>query len=334
MITPSFAITATERVLPSMALDFTTAILDSRITFTRAGNTATVTNSSGAIVAINADLPRFDYNPVTLVCKGLLVEELRTNLFVNSLLNGTSLSTQLVTTTAVAHTLSFYGTGQIVLTGTSSATVVGTGAYPNRQTLTFTPTAGVLTLTVTGTVQYAQLEVGSFPTSFIPTAATSVTRNADVAVMTGTNFSSWYNQTSGTFVLTAITNVVGSPNFPGFFRVRGAAIGDSIGAVQFRAAGQFGGNARVGGVSQGDVTVNGLVAGTEFKGAVAYATNDLAVSFNASAVATDTSVNLPTVDTLDFSNVGGTSQAISGYLIKLNYYPMRLTNAELQAFTK
>jgi len=32
MITPSFSLTATERVLPKLALDFTTANLDSRVT--------------------------------------------------------------------------------------------------------------------------------------------------------------------------------------------------------------------------------------------------------------------------------------------------------------
>lgn len=42
MITPSFALTVTERVLPKMALNFTTASLDSRVTFTRSGNTATI----------------------------------------------------------------------------------------------------------------------------------------------------------------------------------------------------------------------------------------------------------------------------------------------------
>jgi hypothetical protein len=70
MITPSFAISATERVLPRMALDFTTASLDSRVTFTRTGNTAAVTNSSGYVVPINADLPRFDFDPIALTCKG------------------------------------------------------------------------------------------------------------------------------------------------------------------------------------------------------------------------------------------------------------------------
>ena len=52
MITPSFGLTATERVLPKLALDFTTASLDPRITFTRttgASNPATYVDSSGYI---------------------------------------------------------------------------------------------------------------------------------------------------------------------------------------------------------------------------------------------------------------------------------------------
>lgn len=52
MITPSFGLAATERVLPRLALDFTTASLDPRITFTRSGATATVINSSGVIVSV------------------------------------------------------------------------------------------------------------------------------------------------------------------------------------------------------------------------------------------------------------------------------------------
>ena len=44
----------------------------------------------------------------------------------------------------------------------------------------------------------AQIEEGSFATSYIPTASSSVTRAADVAEITGTNFSSFYNQSEGT----------------------------------------------------------------------------------------------------------------------------------------
>ena len=47
----------------------------------------------------------------------------------------------------------------------------------------------------------AQLEAGAFPTSYIPTTASTVTRSADNSQMTGTNFSSWYNQSEGTIVI-------------------------------------------------------------------------------------------------------------------------------------
>lgn len=84
MITPAYAPTATERVLPRMALDFTTGVLDPRVTVTRALNTATRVNSSGAIEIVNANLPRFDYDPATLAPKGLLIEETRTNILLQS----------------------------------------------------------------------------------------------------------------------------------------------------------------------------------------------------------------------------------------------------------
>lgn len=57
MITPAFCLTATERVLLKLALDFTTASLDSRITFAGALNTATQVNSSGYVELVNADIP-------------------------------------------------------------------------------------------------------------------------------------------------------------------------------------------------------------------------------------------------------------------------------------
>ena len=138
--------------------------------------------------------PRFDHNSTTGESLGLLVEEARTNV----LLNSATLSTQSVTVAAAANTLSFYGTGTVTLTGVSTAgPLVGTGAN-NRVSLTFTPTVGVLILTVSGSVTNAQLEAGAFPTSYIPTTSATVTRAADVASVTGSAFTSFYNQTQGT----------------------------------------------------------------------------------------------------------------------------------------
>lgn len=329
MITPSFALTATERVLPRMALNFTTSNLDNRVTFTRSGNTATVTNSSGVITAINANLPRFDFNPTTLVCKGLLIEESRTNLLLNSLINGTNLSTQLVTTTANAHTLTFYGTGQIVLTGTSSATVVGTGAYPNGQTLTFTPTVGALTLTVTGTVQYAQLEVGAFSTSFIPTAALQVTRTADVAVMSGTNFSSWFNAAEGAFTGVAQTlSAAGSTQ-----RIFSASTGSYADSISASSSGiDLYCQTFNGGALQSNLFLAGSASQTDFKFNFVYKSASFAASRNASALQTSAGT-VPTVNQFGIGNEGGFT-FFNGYIKQLRYYPQRLINAEIQAFSK
>lgn len=109
--------------------------------------------------------------------EGALVESRpATNLFLNSAVG----VTQNVTTTAVAHTLSFTGTGSITLTGTSTAgPLVGTGAS-NRVSLVFTPSAGSLTLTIAGDVRMVQLETG-FLSSYIVTTGTSAPRAADVA---------------------------------------------------------------------------------------------------------------------------------------------------------
>jgi hypothetical protein len=315
-----------------MALDFTTAVLDPRVTFTRTGNTATVTNSSGVIVAINADLPRFDFNPTTLVCNGLLIEESRTNLLLNSLLNGTNLSTQLVTTTAVAHTLSFYGTGQIVLTGTSSATVIGTGVYPARQTLTFTPTVGVLTLTVTGTVQYAQLEVGSFPTSFIPTAGSQVTRTADIAVMTGTNFSDWYNQPEGSLGIQFVQpyDLAGNKSIAALSAATNANQAVFLTVSAPRAVWFV----NSGGSTVASVNAGNLVLNAVTKQVATLKLNDMAMSVNAAAVAVDTVCAMPIA--MDRFFIGSSISGLNwtGWVQKINYYPQRLINAELQAFSK
>ena len=189
------------KAVPSLDLRFaeSKSLVDattgqSLVTFTRASS-GTYVGSDGLIKTATTNEARFDHNPTTGESLGLLVEEQRTNL----LLNSATLSTQSVTVAAVAHTLSFYGTGTVTLSGVSTAgPAVGSGAYPTRTTLTFTPTAGSLTLTVTGSVTSAQLEAGAFPTSYIPTTTATVTRSADVASITGTNFSSWYRQDEGT----------------------------------------------------------------------------------------------------------------------------------------
>jgi hypothetical protein len=102
----------------------------------------------------------------------------------NLLLNSDTLATQSVTTTGTTHTLSFRGTGTVTLSGTSTAgPLVGTGVN-DRVSLTFTATAGTLTLTVSGSVTTAQLQTGSIMTSYVPTGGASVLTTADIVPLT------------------------------------------------------------------------------------------------------------------------------------------------------
>jgi len=113
-----------------------------------------------------------------------LVVETSASSYTNLLLNTNTLATQDVTVTAQSYTLSFWGTGTVTLSGTSTAgPLVGTAA-DRRVTLTFTPTAGTLTLTVSGSVTFAQLEVGPEATSYFPSYASAATRVADTIYVT------------------------------------------------------------------------------------------------------------------------------------------------------
>lgn len=64
---------------PSLVKDFSGGVMPPGLTFSRS-TSATQTNASGLVESVAANVPRLDYDPVTLVCRGLLIEESRTNL--------------------------------------------------------------------------------------------------------------------------------------------------------------------------------------------------------------------------------------------------------------
>jgi hypothetical protein len=328
MITSTYGLTATERVLPRLALDFTTAVADPRVGTARAANTATRFNQNGLIEIVNANLPRFDFSPTALTCQGQLIEETRANLFLNSLIDGTNLSTQSVTLSAVAYTLSFYGSGSVAISGGHSATVSGVGDFPNRKNYTFTPTAGSSTFTVSGDVKFAQLEAGAFPTSYIPTTTTSVTRNADVVSMTGTNFSSWYNASEGAFMVEFTTlPVVGSGKY---------AYGVSDGSTS-NFIGQRQDSARVQTLGSTVAAMNSATAAgnTTYKSVIAYKQDDFAANVNAAALYTDNTGALPAVDQFMIGDLEpSTNRRINCWARKVLYWPQRLINAEVTTFSK
>lgn len=108
--------------------------------------------------------------------------------------------------------------------GTRTITSYGNGWYRVSSSVTFTSASASIYIVVLrddGTSAYTgdgtsglycwgvQVEAGAFQTSYIPTSGSTVTRSVDTATMTGTNFSSWYNQTEGTF----FTDVKSSTSF-------------------------------------------------------------------------------------------------------------------------
>lgn len=68
---------------PALDLVFDGRALDPRMSFSRP-STATLFNSSGVLLSSELDQPRYDHDPVTLALRGLLVEEQRTNDYLQS----------------------------------------------------------------------------------------------------------------------------------------------------------------------------------------------------------------------------------------------------------
>ena len=288
--------------------------------FTRA-STATFIGSDGLIQSAAINAARFDHDPVTLESKGLLMEESRTNLVFPS----DTLTTQTRTVTAVAHTLSFYGTGTVVLSGVATATVTGTGAYPTRTTLTFTPTAGSLTLTVTGSVTQAQLEVGAFVTSYIPTTSASVVRSADVCSITGANFSNLWNTSGGTFLFEGFL----IPSANNNLRMLSSGSNRRWLYGNYPAIGTASETlALFDGTSTPSYFTNVRIA-VKFKMAISVEALTCKASFNGSAIST-VSHNGNLLTSVTFL---GLFENASGFITGVKYYRKNLSNQKLQALT-
>jgi hypothetical protein len=152
------------------------------VTHSRA-STGTSWNINGTLTTHPINEVRYNWARGTGVFEGVLWEPSRTNRFINS----TTLSTQSVSTTPeTTYTVSFYGTGSLTITGLTSvngntlSTRVLSGTGNVRASLTFLALSSTTTFTVSGSATYAQLEIGSYPTSWISTTTVPVTRAADV----------------------------------------------------------------------------------------------------------------------------------------------------------
>lgn len=173
----------------------------------------------------------------------------------------------------------------------------------------------------------AQLEAGAFATSYIPTVASQVTRAADAASMTGTNFSSWYNAGEGTMYAEAAPAGVDDIVF---------SVSDSNGYPNsiYLAAGGNDFVVVVGSSVQAAINAGAWTVGVNSKISGVYKANDFAAVINGAAAVTDASGVLPSVDR---ATIGGLpvnpTAGWNGTIRKIAYYPLRVTNAQLQALT-
>jgi len=385
-------------------------------TFTRA-STATFVGSDGLIQSAAVNAARFDHDPVTLACKGLLIEESRTNLLSYSedmtVTNGWAVesgNSQWVNNAAMSPNLAYTAEklqelattsrkitikAPSVVTGTSytfsvyakagernvlqlataagfdtiyqnfdlSTGAVGGGTATNpvitpagngwyRCSVTVVANAtGVGTLTVgivlgvndarffsyigvagNGLFLWgAQLEVGSSPTSYIPTVASTVVRSADVCSITGSDFTGFYNQSEGSFACNySITS--------GFTGNRYAAsIEDTVGGTlngfvlrNTNAATSFIAGA-------GYSSIIGAVTTTVSKHILAYSGLTEFVYVKDSVVGTTTGSgtrdpSLPirmSIGTIE----GNNTFTLCGHISAIRYFKKRLPNAKLQTLT-
>lgn len=131
--------TAYPNLRPTIFFDFANARRVSPIiTFTRS-SVATYYDSKGVVQNARDNQPRIDFNPLTGACMGLLIEESRTNLVINSSnLNDTSWSKQDTTITS-NNILSPDGTvdGDLVTEGVSNGFITSnTCTFTTGSTLT------------------------------------------------------------------------------------------------------------------------------------------------------------------------------------------------------
>jgi len=182
----------------------------------------------------------------------------------------------------------------------------------------------------------AQLEAGSFATSYIPTVASQVTRAADSCLITAPLFAPWYNQSEGTFVATLDTSVFLASSLVTVYSVLSANDQTSDNSMDMYAYSNFMGfTVRTGGVLQADASGGGSPANNAvIKIASAYALNNIASSINGAAPATDSSATIPTANqfSVGMRNTGGRSP-INGHIRSIQYYPFRASNNQLQALT-
>ena len=181
----------------------------------------------------------------------------------------------------------------------------------------------------------AQSEEGSFPTSYTPTEDSTVTRTPDVVEITGTNFSSWYNQSEGTAFVQY--GKIWNGNWD-YYRSIARVVDSSFPSRDFFSYGSTNGNngyqiywvSKVNNIQQlvyGSYSAGFPVVPAEsWKHAIAVQVNDASFVEGGFVRKTDSPSSLPTVDTLEL-------EPTNFHIRRFTYWPARLPDSTLQTIT-
>jgi len=177
----------------------------------------------------------------------------------------------------------------------------------------------------------AQLEEGSFPTSYIKTTGSTATRSADTVEISGDVFG--LNDKEGTMVVEFDqTYVEGGTGFP-----RAVELGNDSTSVQrcniyiTESTNRLTAALNTNNVNQGILALNTSLTGTLPMTKVAYgfADNNLGASDNGDTALTDTAADFSGATNKRNQITFGTSSFV-GHIKSFKYYPRRLTNAQLE----
>lgn len=245
---------------------------DGDLTITRA-SLANRINSTGSLESVANNVPRVDWfdDIPTILSEPSMV---------NLIVGPNAPATQGITVTAQRYSLSFYGTGTITLSGTYSGTLVGTGDNDRVKLEAFIPTAGTLTLTISGTVTNAQLEARDHITSYF-----AGTRQADSMSVSAIN-TNGFSGSEGSMYLHIRDNISRRrDNINLVVGVRDSVTGDFLGLGRAGAGTRLFVMKKVGGV-----TTTGYTTTTdEFKIAFRWSGTTFDVYVNGIKVASDQS---------------------------------------------
>jgi len=171
----------------------------------------------------------------------------------------------------------------------------------------------------------AQLEASSFPTSYISTLASSVTRLADSAIKTG--ISSLIGGTSGTVFFDIKTNpTLSSANYKQFCYY--VTSGGSQSYLYLDGANKITTNANWGSLFYNTA----FQPNTRYKVALVFAPNDFALYINGVSVATASSGTPNNNVDLQIGQFNG-SEMCEFVFNQYTHFPTRLTNSELATLT-